>query len=282
MKDRYCLLSFVLMLTVLFVIFVGCGTDGATRESRLSGKSEPSVEKIITPPTPPAATDAEVGNPPVVPVVPEEHPPDPTLILALSFDDHVLDHSRHGNDGAKWNAVYVNGKFGKALAFDGTNSEVVVSDDPTLSVNDNVTVMAWIYPRRFGGPNGATWQAIVTKGNNPRSYSFYTVNDASLHLSVGAFKGSNSEKQLSLNRWQHVVAQVNNGVHWYWLNGKIVGVAVVPEQLPGRRDTAAVLIGNSHENSRNFSGRIDEVRIWNRALSEVEINEQMRKGSPPL
>ena len=280
MKDRYCLLSFVLMLTVLFVIFVGCGTDGADRESRLSGESDPAAEGLITPPTPPAATDAAVDDPPVVPVVPEEPPPDPTLILALSFDDHVLDHSQHGNDGAKWNAAYVNGKFGKALAFDGANSEVVVSDDPTLSVHDDVTVMAWIYQHRFGGPNGAPWQAIVTKGNNPRSYSFYTVNDAALHLSVGEFKGSNSAKQLSLDQWQHVVAQVDDGVHRYWLNGRSVGAAVVPEQLPGRRDTAAVRIGNSHEPSRNFSGRIDEVRIWNRALSEVEINEQMHKGSP--
>ena len=71
MKDRYCLLSFVLMLTVLFVIFVGCGTDGTDRESRLAGESDPAVEQIITPPTP-ASTDAEADDPPVVPVVPEK------------------------------------------------------------------------------------------------------------------------------------------------------------------------------------------------------------------
>jgi len=282
MENRCCFLSFVLTLTALFVIFVGCGTDGVDRKSRHAGESEPAVEQIITPPTLPAATDAEGDDPPVQPVVPEEPPPDPTLILALSFDGHVLDHSRHLNNGVKrGNPRFVNGKFGKALALNGVDDWVEVSDDPTLSVDDNVTVMAWIYPHRFGGPNGAAWQAIVTKGNNPRSYSFYTVNDAALHLSVGAAKGSNSAKQLSVDRWQHVVAQVDDGVHRYWLNGRSVGAAVVPEQLPGRRDTAAVRIGASHEASRNFWGRIDEVRIWNRALSEAEINEQMDKGAPP-
>ena len=64
MKDRCCLLSFVLMLTVLFVIFVGCRRHGTDRESRLAGESDPAAEGIITPPTP-ASTDVEADDPPV-------------------------------------------------------------------------------------------------------------------------------------------------------------------------------------------------------------------------
>ena len=232
-----------------------------------------------------------------------EDTPDASLILYLSFDElngnQAIDHSRYGNHGTLvGNPRLVQGKFGNALEFNGQSDWVEVPHDESLTVDTGVTVMAWIHTPRHRGPGGALWQGILAKGNNPRSYSFYTEHNGSLHLSVNDFYGSDSAEKVTLNEWQHVVAQVDNGVHRYWINGRNVGVLRYTRDdrnigentvrlLPGNADTASVLIGNTHDiapasaSNRHFLGRIDEVRIWNRPLSEAEILEQIKIGFAP-
>ena len=93
----------------------------------------------------------------------------------------------------------VEGKFGKALKFNGRSDWVEIPHDDSLTVDKNVTVMAWIKTPRHGGPNGALWQSIVAKGNSPRSYSFYTEKESGgLHLSVSNFKGGSSHRNIAL------------------------------------------------------------------------------------
>ena len=134
----------------------------------------------------------------------------------------VKDHSQYKNHGELvGNPTLVDGKFGKALKFNGRNDWVEIPHDDSLTVDTSVTVMVWIKTPRHGGPRGALWQAIVAKGNDPRSYSFYTCEQSrGVHLSVGDFQGGASARNILLNRWQHVVAQFDNGMHRYWINGK--------------------------------------------------------------
>ena len=206
---------------------------------------------------------------------------DPSLILHLSFDElhgnRVLDHSQYRNHGTLvGNPQLVNGKFGKALKLNGSSDWVEVPHDDSLTVDENVTVMAWIQTPRHQGPSGASWQGILAKSDFPRSYSFYTEAGGSLHLSVGNFVGSDSRTKVVLNTWQHVVAQVDNDWHRYWINGKNAGNFHLNARLPGTADIRSVLIGRTHEGNREFLGLIDEVRIYNRALSEGEIIALMR------
>ena len=217
---------------------------------------------------------------------------DESLILYFSFDElngnQTIDHSQHENHGTLFgNPKLVDGKFGKALEFNGQSDWVEIPHDDSLTVDKGVTVMAWIHTPRHDGPNGVPWQGIIAKGNNPRSYSFYTQSSGSLHLSVNyvdveGYFGSESAEQVKLNEWQHVVVQVDNGIHRYWINGNNAGEhrsldSSAAISLPGNADSASVRIGNTHD-ARHFLGRIDEVRVWNRALSEAEIIEQMQTG----
>ena len=203
---------------------------------------------------------------------------DPSLILYLSFDElngnQAIDHSQYQNHGALvGNPQLVDGRYGKALQFDGQNDSVEVPHHDSLTVDEAFTVMAWIQTPRHTGYKG-----IIAKSNRPRSYSFYTDPAGKLHLSVGNWTGSHSDEIVALNEWQHVVAQFENGWHRYWINGKNVGNFEVGDTLPGAADLEAVLIGNTHESARNFFGLIDEVRIYNRALSEAEIIQLMQTG----
>lgn len=209
--------------------------------------------------------------------------PEESLILYMSFDTvdgkNTIDHSKYENHGEMaGNPKHVNGKFGKALEFNGSSDWITVTHHEILTVDKEVTVMAWINTERHMGPGGQRWQGIVAKGNNPRSYSFYTESPSQcLHLSVGG-AGSVCNGKVALNEWQHVAAQVDNGTHRYWLNGKNVGEFAGKNPPPGKADTFDVYIGKTHEGNREFLGLIDEVRIWNRALTEDEVNDQMEKG----
>ena len=231
--------------------------------------------------------------------VQEQTHPDASLILYLSFDElngrTVNDHSQYGNNGELvGNPTLVEGKFRKALKLNGQSDWVEIPHDDSLTVDKNVTVMAWIKTPRHGGPRGALWQSIVAKGNNPKSYNFYTEKrGGSLELNVSdlslsdtlTFDRSNSQQNIALNRWQHVVVQVEGGIHRYWINGESAGVFQSDVSLPGRADTAPVRVGNAHDvkpagtPDRHFLGLIDELRIWNRALSHDEIITEMNTGN---
>ena len=213
--------------------------------------------------------------------------PEDSLILYFSFDaldgKNAIDHSKYGNDGELvGDAKLADGKFGKALELNGTSDWVVVPHDEILTVDESVTVMAWINTERHMGPNNQRWQGIVAKSNNPRSYSFYTESPSKcLHLSVGG-SGSVCNKEVPLEEWVHVVAQVDDGTHRYWVNGENAGEFAGKPPPPGKADTAELLVGKTHEGNREFLGFIDEVRIWNRALTEDEVLEQMDKGHQEL
>ena len=224
----------------------------------------------------------------VAPFAHAANEPEDSLILYMSFDTidgkGTIDHSNYKNHGEMMgNPKHVAGKFGKALNFNGENEFVEIPHHESLTVDQDVTVMAWIRTERHTGPDEAQWQGILAKGNNPRSYSLWTeAKSKCLHLSVGPPQGGGSvcrQGQVMLNEWQHVVAQVNNGTHRYWINGKKVGEFGNKPNPPGKEDISPVVIGTAGGgNKRYFLGLIDEVRIWNRALSEEEVNEQMNKG----
>lgn len=209
---------------------------------------------------------------------------DDTLILYLPFDEGdgttAGDLSQYGNDGELNGAPeWVAGKFGDALKFNGVSDWVEVPHADILAVDTDVTAMAWINAERHEGPGGARWQGILSKGNGPRSYSFYTeIPSTGLHFSVGG-SGSVSAETVALNEWQHVVAQVIGDAHKFYINGQLAGEFPGKNPPPGLADTANVLVGKTHENSRELLGLIDEVKIWNRALDEAEIVDEMNKGA---
>lgn len=223
----------------------------------------------------------------VAPYVQAAVDPEDALILYMSFDTingkTTIDHSKYGNDGEMMGGPkHVAGKFGKALELNGQNDWVVVPHDDILTVDKDVTVMAWINTERHMGPNNQRWQGIVAKGNANRSYSFYTESPSQcLHLSVNK-AGSVCNGKVPLNEWVHVAAQVEGDTHRYWINGETAGEFGGKNSPPGKADTDNVLIGRTHEGNREFLGLIDEVRIWNRALSADEVVEQMNKGYDEL
>ncbi|MFQ6036693.1 MAG: hypothetical protein ACE5NM_12720, partial [Sedimentisphaerales bacterium] len=98
----------------------------------------------------------------------------------------AADLSGNGNHGnLQGDPRWVVGHIRGALHFDGVDDWVEVPHHESLTVDNEVTVAAWINAERHAGPGGASWQGIIAKSNNPRSYSFYTRAAGDLHFSTG-------------------------------------------------------------------------------------------------
>ena len=214
---------------------------------------------------------------------------DPDLVGWWRFDDGsgttATDFSGKGNDGTlQGDTAWVTGHLGKALEFDGVDDFVDVPHAESLMVKDEVTVMAWIHTSRHGGPGAEGWQGILSKSNNPRSYSFYTDSSGVLHFSVtsgGAYVGPVSTGQVPLNEWVHVCAMVIDGQQQFYINGEDAGTSGSGIVL-GEEDTANVVIGRTQEGAnRSFLGMIDDVRIYMRGLTQEEVQEAMAGSGVP-
>ncbi|MHC4368753.1 MAG: LamG domain-containing protein [Planctomycetota bacterium] len=210
---------------------------------------------------------------------------DPNLVGWWKLDDDAdtvaVDSSGYDNYGTlQSDPQWTIGYDGGALSFDGVDDFVQIPHDETLTVDNEVTVMAWIHTSRHGGPGTQGYQGIISKGNPPRSYSLYTQEAGTLHFSTtsaGTYVGSSSDTQVPLNEWVHVAAMVADGQHLYYINGEPAGTGGGGIELPGMTDTSTVVIGRTNEGAtRSFLGMIDDVRIYNRALTQDEVNEIMR------
>jgi hypothetical protein len=196
-----------------------------------------------------------------------------------AFDDGTgttaRDSSANKNDGRLVGGpVWVDGKFGKALQFDGVDDFVEVPHNAKLiPTTGKATVSVWINAKRHTGPGGGTWQGILAKGGAPRLYNLYTHANRVLHFSTGvsgAYVGSLSTGEVPLNEWVHV-AVVVDGRHLYYLNGEPAGVAGEGATVPSG-GTANLTIGLTTSGEANyFLGLIDEARVYDLALTEVQI-----------
>ncbi len=199
---------------------------------------------------------------------------DSSCVLALTFDEEsgniAYDQSSYGNDGTIYGATRVRGIIGKALSFDGVDDYVEVADSESLDITDAITIEAWAKVNSWVN----SYPRILAKKN---AYSLYF--NASTHrvemqiYQSGSVKIVEAQQDLSLNTWYHIVGIYDSSTGFkIYINGNEVPLAG-DTGTTGSIDSNAnnVLIGQYEGLVRYFNGTIDEVRIYNRALSEKEI-----------
>ncbi|MDI6451243.1 LamG-like jellyroll fold domain-containing protein [Anaerobaca lacustris] len=209
---------------------------------------------------------------------------DPDIIGWWWFDEGggttAADSSGNGNNGTLLGgASWAPGYFRTALQLDGVDGYVEVPHDPSLNVDDEATVMAWINTPRRETP-GQGYQGVIGKGNGTaRSYSLYTTPN-NLHFSTGpsgAYIGSSSSTgAIPINEWVHVCGMIIDNGHQYYVNGEDAGRFANGAVGPGAADTENLVIGRTQEGTgRSFEGLIDDVRIYRRGLTQEEVQRIM-------
>ncbi len=198
------------------------------------------------------------------------------LVAAYSFDEGtgttVADASGNSNTGTLTTgpAWSTQGKYGKALSFNGSGL-VTISDSNTLDLTTGMTLEAWVYPTT----TSSQWKDIIYKAND-MYYLEGSSTQSGAPATGGAF-GANANlygtAPLPINTWSHLAATYDGAMMQLLVNG--VQVASLAQTGPFQTSTQALTIGGDAIYGQYWTGLIDEVRIYNRALSQTEIQSDM-------
>jgi hypothetical protein len=190
-------------------------------------------------------------------------------------------NSTPSTDDPSWIA----GKVGGALEFDGVDDKVTIPHSSSLNISNALTVSAWIKYDSIGAQSNV----IVDKRprNNLKGWSLST-NDVTggrgfylqlLAPSCGGSPGATDQNVILTNRWYYVVVTYDGSNIKTYVNG-ILGAATACSGTISV-DSSDVWIANNEANPTQFTdGIIDEVRIYNRALSAEEVRYHYNRGGP--
>lgn len=209
---------------------------------------------------------------------PTPPPVDPTegLVLRFDFDEasgDAVDSSAVGHIGAISGAVRVAGVRGGALQFDGTNDWVTVADAPSLDLSTGMTLEAWVKPSVL-----SAWMTVMLKESlGGLAYGLYANDDAARpagYLNAGAGdQALASPPQLPAGEWKHVALTYDGTTMRLYVDG--VEIAARAQTGGIIATDGALRIGGNASWGEFFTGVIDEVRVYNRALSAAEIARDM-------
>ncbi|MFO1487815.1 MAG: LamG-like jellyroll fold domain-containing protein [Verrucomicrobiota bacterium] len=205
------------------------------------------------------------------------YPPPPALVSWWRGESNALDQVT-GNDGVLMNGTtFAPGRVGTAFHFDGTSNYISIPSTSTLKIAGHFTVEAWIRYDRQTGSNGGT---IVMKGPDDEVPADWALSVSSNHRLrphvnlAGGWHYFDCGTELKPDVWYHVAMVYNGTFLAGYVNGQLDGTMVVIDQYPypGVRTSdypvkiGAYASGVSPDATSFFSGEIDDVAIYSRAL----------------
>jgi len=209
------------------------------------------------------------------------------VVGAWHFDEGsgniAHDTSGEGNDGTLYDGnttnddgntppQWIDGKFGKALEFDGVDDYVDCGNDESLNITSAITISIWVYYKE--NPN--KWPAFVSKYSSYKGYLLW--QRANLRIAFGVWDENGTSHcagEITLTEgWHHLVGVYDpslpsDNVKLY-VDGKQTGVT---SDFTGKISVSPNPLYIGHVEHQYFNGTIDEVHIYNRALREEEISD---------
>ncbi|MBU0456662.1 MAG: LamG domain-containing protein [Nanoarchaeota archaeon] len=199
----------------------------------------------------------------------------------------IVDYSGEGNNGSAFGGVTYqsNGQFDKALLFDGYNDYIYAGFDDSLRITDDIT---------FG-----TWARLDSVNDDAHLISFGAHGEmqaANLHYVMGLsstgdiyigheYNSGLDEIQyfdtnLNLAQWYYLVAVRDYSAKTWklYINGQQFGSTFTYSYQSNGGDTSALRVGGNPSDIY-YDGKMDEVFISNRVLSDQEILNHYRRGA---
>jgi hypothetical protein len=163
---------------------------------------------------------------------------------------------------------------GGALSFNGTSNWVDAGNSSQLQVISNLTMVAWINPSSLSGSGGVATKFYNTTGN--RGYRM-AIGGGTLSVAIsndGTNQVQNNAGSIFTNIWQQVAAvyTASAGTVTFYVNGSLAGnVGGFPTSIFNNSQHFQIGTNDDSTGANSFSGSIDDVRIYNRALSASEV-----------
>jgi len=208
---------------------------------------------------------------------------DDGLVAKWHFDEGsgsvLKDSSGNGNDGVIYGATWVEGKYGGALSFDGVDDYLDCGNDASLDDIAIKTLVFWVNLNTQTG--SGVGSHFLNKGS---SNGWFISTEPSKNRNIfgqgfSITDGRWSFPQYSLNKWHHIVVVYDRQS---FTNDPVIYVDGVSQKVTEYSTPSGtansdfwnnLLISADPSFDRWVDGSIDEVRIYNRALTEEEIKE---------
>ncbi|RMF63822.1 MAG: LamG domain-containing protein, partial [Bacteroidetes bacterium] len=213
------------------------------------------------------------------------------LVAYYPFNGNANDESGNGHDGTVNGATLTSDRFGRddvAYSFDGNNDYIEVPSDPGFTMSE-ISISAWIWLDRDIGNEQArivnrqstsggleAW-GLEIFGNNYASSG--PGNKLAFHANTGTDAANTiSPTLLETGRWYHVVGTSDGIEARLYINGVLDITAPAPGSLDPNNNADIVIGKTGPQSNFYFPGIIDDIRIYNRALSETEVAELCEEG----
>lgn len=212
---------------------------------------------------------------------------DKALMLYFTFDEDnggkVKDVSGNNIEGTLEGAVWSkDGKIGGAVHLEDSNKFVEVDAVPELDITDELTIQAWYFPEESQGDSnlmGRRSSANVGGYCLQWSAQFTGAPQIETWINIGGWQGSRNKQTIKpdLEKWHHVSSTFDGAMIRQYIDGKL-DVEFAPPK--GKINSIEVVfrIGKAQTGLPGMIGLVDEVAIYNRALSVDEINQDMENG----
>jgi hypothetical protein len=207
-------------------------------------------------------------------------------IAAWSFEEGtgttVEDVTGDEHEGTIEGAEWARGKYGDSLKFAGADDVVKVPNSPEFALTEGFSLEAWVRPESAS----SEWAPILAKemgGGKAAEELAWWLYEGGEESNVpfggngptaGKEEEAIAEDPLPVDVWSHLALTYDGFQLRLYVDGKLVDCSSVPAGAPPATE-GEVQIGAVTENGDYFKGRIDEVRIYNRALTTGEVAASM-------
>jgi sugar lactone lactonase YvrE len=186
------------------------------------------------------------------------------------------------NNASLTGVSYATGEVGQAFSFDGADDSANVADSSSLAFTQSFTIEGWI--KVNGLPTNSNFGSIMFRGDDRGGLDPYVLSvqpngNLSFLVTPAVTNGSNIQTPIATGQWTHIAATLDDatGLMSLYVNGALAAQSTTDVRPFANLDPTqnpAVGIGNSNDpTSYNvpFNGLIDELAVYNRALTAGEV-----------
>ncbi|HLU87512.1 MAG TPA: LamG-like jellyroll fold domain-containing protein, partial [Taishania sp.] len=205
-----------------------------------------------------------------------------SLIAYYPFSGNASDVTGNGYDGTIYGATLTTDRFGNAnMAYDFDGIDDYIN---TFSIFDFEyrTLSLWVYSRDITG-SGTSEKHVAGHDDDAMSYGQLKVKFDSNTLQVRSGGETNNQiYQFPMTEiWYHVVLVRDGANSYFYLNNVLIGVDASGNTASSAFTNPDFVIGAGRElTNQFFNGKIDDIRIYNRALSSSEVGDLFDLGNP--
>jgi len=200
---------------------------------------------------------------------------------SLLSSNTIRDYSPYGNTGTIYGATFATDRHGQsnsAMSFDGVNDYINCGSGNSLQMGtESITISMWIKINSWPTDHyGELFYGGATGGVHGYGMMLHTSVVGRVYLEVyGSLNGRqivNAYNSVDVGRWTHIVATFNGVDNYIKFHKNGVEILNSPILDPGTvTNPHSFIIGRYYSDIYQFNGLIDDVRIYNRALSAEEI-----------